>query len=256
MKKHIAIIVAVLALTPVWAFAQSVHFKAADESVAFRVYNGYSSALTITVTNGGAENDITFSNSEATNTVDGSGNTDTVGELQAAIVALTNGWTGGARLIVDSSTSLTNDSTDGELLNGTYTAAASNWVDVLWDTSACKFYQVSFPSVPVFDHNGDEIKKSQRSPVAFTIDRVYGYPDGTGNVTLDIYVDGNLKYRNVTISPTYALGVGDSGTNVTVDAVTIDVSPGIPVGSQDSAIVRATRATTATTGNIGVIAKQ
>ena len=39
MNKISAIIVAVFALT-ISVIAQSVHFKAADESVAFRVYNG------------------------------------------------------------------------------------------------------------------------------------------------------------------------------------------------------------------------
>lgn len=187
------------------------------------------------------------------NGVDGSGNTDTIAELAAAIVALTNA-SNEAKLIVDQSQSLSTDSTDGELLAGTYTAAAGEWLEVLWDTSACLFYQVSFPKAPFFDASGNEIVKGQRVPVPFNIDKVFGEPTGTGNVTLSVYVDGSTKYTKTYTSPFYVLGAG--GTNVASQVINIDESPGIPVGSQNAVIIRAARATTATTGNLGTVVKQ
>lgn len=254
MKKITAIIVAICGLAAFAVNAQTYHFNAADESVAFRIYNGYADTLTVVITNSGAENDISFTVGSDENEVDGSGNTDTIAEIQAAIVALTNGWTGGARLTVDASTSLGTDSTDGELLNGTYTAASGEWLSVLWDTSVAKFYQVSFNDEPQFDYAGNEILKNRARAGKFTIDRIYGEPTGTGNVTLSIYLDGSLAWQKTYESPYYVLGAG--GTNAAVNTITIDEAPGIPVGPQQGAIVRATRATTATTGNIGVIANQ
>lgn len=248
MKKF-SIIAVVLGLLGFNALAGTVHYEGADSSAAFRIWNGYTGSVVVVITTNGAGNNMSVTVDGLANTVDGSGSTDTIAELGAAIAAVTN-TDGEAKLTVDTSVSLSTDSTDGELLDGTYTGAANAWLEIPWDTSACLFYQVAFPQSPIFDVNGAD---QGRVPVPFTISKVQGFPTGTGNVTLSIYVDGSAQYSRVYTSPVYQLGAG--GTNVADASVVIDIAPGIPVGSQKSVIVRAARATTATTGNLSIIAE-
>jgi len=246
------IISAVIALFAAFgAQAQTVHYNGTDDTVpAFKVYNGYTGTLSMVVSGSGTQILVTVDGLE--NTVDGSGNTDTIAEIQAAIVAVTN-TSGTASLVVDSSYSLSTDSTDGELLDGTYTAVAGAWASVPYDTSAAKFYQVAIPSRdPKFDRSGDEILAGRIPAVSFNVKRAYGNPTGTGNATLKVYVDGTEKYSQV-YPEGYVLGLG--GTNALNSVIEVSEELDLPVGAQDSVIVRILRASTAAGGNAGFIAE-
>lgn len=160
--------------------------------------------------------------------------------------------------------------TSGDSATATYFVAASSttitreWSKVLkWDTSTCLHYDACI--------NPGATDK----PVGgYLIDRIFGSPDGTGNVTLSVYADGTKRYQRTFTSPTYDVGATGlvipyayGGTNeaaaigyytntlytadntVTLD---VDLGSGIFVGSGEPGFVRATRATTATTGGLGV----
>jgi len=252
--KFISIIAAILVCAATAALSQTVHYESgADATAAFRIYNGYTGNVVVVITTNGAGANMSATVDGNANTIDGSGNTDTIAELAAAFAAVTNA-DGDAKLTLDTSVSLAADSTDGELLDGSYTGAPNAWLDIPWDTSAALFYQVALPKVPFFDSDGDVIAAGDRGSVPFKVKKVFGNPTGTGNVTLTIYVDGTAKYSRIYESPVYMLGAG--GTNVASTTVWLNDAPEIPVGSQSAVIVRAARATTATTGNIGIIAEQ
>jgi len=250
MKKYlIAGLVALFAAFG--AQAQTVHYNGTDDTVpAFKIWNGYDNAMTIAITGGGTGFVVTVDSNA--NTINGDGATDTVAELVPLLIAVTNA-ANEAKLVVDASYALGADSTDGELLSGVYTGAAGSWLSIPWDTSAAKFYQVAIPSRdPKFDRSGNEIRDGKIPAVSFSLNRVYGQPTGTGAATLKVYVDGAEKYSE-SIPEAYELGAG--GTNVLNSTITFSRDLGIPVGAQDSVIVRASRATTAAGGNIGFIAE-
>jgi hypothetical protein len=251
MKKSI-IIAAIAALFALGAQAQSIHYNGTDDTVpAIKVYNGYAGALSIVVSGSGTGLVVTVDS--LANAINGDGNDDTVAELAAVIQAVTN-TSGQAKLVVDTSWALGTDSTDAELLNGTYTAASGAWATIPWDTSAAKFYQVAIPSRdPIHDRNGDQILAGRYPATAFNVVRIYGQPTGTGSATVKAYVNGSEVFSKV-IAESYVLGAG--GTNVLDSVINVDESVTIPVPAQDGVIVRASRATTAAGGNIGFVAEQ
>lgn len=246
--KNIILAVALFAIAACTPAIADNYFETADSSPAFRVWNGGTGVVVVAITTNGAGADMSVTTDGLATTIDGSGNTDTIAELGAAVAACTN-RDGTFTLTVDTSTSLAADSTDGELLDGVYTGAANAWLEIPWDTSAALHYSVSRPQAPLFAR-GTVIDRAGVA-VGGKVSRVYGEPTGTGNVTLSIYVAGSLKYQKTYVSPQYVLGAGN--TNVADAVVSLDVEPGIPYGPQDAVIVRAARATTATTGNLGVI---
>jgi hypothetical protein len=121
-----------------------------------------------------------------------------------------------------------------------------------WDTSVDLHYSVVPQTIvgdTVFEPSGGG-----------TIDTITGAPVGTGNVTVKVYEDGTEIWSTDTIiSPFYAMPatVNYTGvvTSVTHPELNLDLKPGIPMGQGKTYMVRATRATTATTGGIGVIVK-
>lgn len=232
MKKCLFTITALIALVA-FANAQSIHYYAADEAPALRIYNGDADeTLTVTISSGGAAADMTAVIGSTTNTIDGSGNDDTVAELAALFAACTNS-SGSAALTVDTDCVVaTTESTDGELLDGTYTATAGNWVDIPWDTSDVVHYDVYVP---------DSAAGGLRTP-KLTLKNIYGSVTGTGAVTLSVYLDGTLVWQK-NMPEVY------ESTNNTA-TVALPVVPDIPVGDK-AVLIRAVRATTATTGMLG-----
>ena len=97
------------------------------------------------------------------------------------------------------------------------------------------------------------------------LSKIYGDPLGTGNVGLSVYIDSGSGYTQVygkTItSPVYVPDSMASITNVTtaVNVVGVDESLafgtvyGLRIPQNAKCLVRATRATTATTGGIGAL---
>jgi len=85
---------------------------------------------------------------------------------------------------------------------------------------------------------------------------IYGNCVGTGDITVNVYVDGVEKFEKVIVSP------GTTGANTNLnDVVTVGqlniVIPGkgIYVGPTQRCLVRATMASTATSGSIGAMYK-
>lgn len=231
---------AVMVLLAGQAVAGSIVSKAYDAGIALRVKNSFTGDLSIVVATNGEHIVITCDGNATTLTAGTS--YDTISELAAGIAACTN-TSGEASLTVNAEPSLAADSTDEELLDGTYTAVSGKWLNLLWDTSAAKHYSVYLPS-----------RTYQTGVGAYRVSRVVGEPTGTGDVTLSIYKAGTLVNRQVITSPIYVPGTGGATNSYTADnTVNVDWDVGIPFGGDEAVIVRAARATTATTGILGAV---
>ena len=243
MKKVISYLVLALFAMTINAGAQTF-FATADSSPALRVYNAYTGTATIVIQGTGGTQYVA--------TVDGLATTisakTNIALLGAAIAAVTN-TSGTANLLVDTSVSLAGDTTVTAIQAGGYTAAPNSWVSIPWDTSQCLHYDASIQRGPAFKP-GTMTDVSGRWSIGGRINRINGDITGTGDVTVSVYVNGVLKYQRVQTSPIYVQPA--NGTNYTADAsVVLHDAPDIAFGAQDSVIVRAARASTATTGNIG-----
>jgi len=238
MKTYIKIlaIVAILFAFCIPVDAGSV-WNAADTASPFAVrFKDADVTGTITITS----NTFVMVDDDNTNTITIATAYNTLSEIVAGINAATNTsgdknfeavyWAGIA----------------GDTVNTNYmetlaaTTLSKEWnYDVEWDTSTCLHYD-SAVGVMVGD-----------TPVAAgKINHIFGDPVGTGNVTISIYVDGSTKWSRLITSPVY-VATAVSTTNVAEASAAFDFVVDIPVGSQP-AFVRAARATTATTGGIGI----
>lgn len=199
--------------------AQDIVYSAADANVAFTIKNSGSVAATFNVDGAGAGTNTLVVGS-VTNSIDGSGTTvDTLTELATAIRACTNS-AGEFPFTVDTGMSLLADSTDGELLTGAYTVAASGSGNVVWDTSAALFYSV-------YASRGDA-------------KLIFGTPTGTGTLTLNVYSGGALVWTRLVASSNTSVYVEENFEGVT-----------LPTGARTMA--RYVCGTTATTGNMGIV---
>jgi len=241
----IAVALASVFLVSGSVMAAQIISKVEDASVALRVKNGYDTTLTIVVT--GAGTNLTVACDAHTNTVNGDvAACDIISELDAAILACTNA-AGTASLTINAEPSLAADSTDGELLDGTYTAAEGKWLELLWDTSAHLSLDLYFPS-----------RTYQTGVSAYILDKVQALPTGTGDVTASVYKNGTLIASKVITSPSYVLPetLLTGGTNIntntlgTVATVNLDWEVDMPFTGKDAVIIRAARATTLTAGVI------
>lgn len=218
------------------AFAGSI-WNSYDSAAPFVIkYKDAAKVGTIQITATG----IVLVDDGNTSTLAYSASEDTLEEVLAWIQAQTNAtgtknfetviWAGlGADLV-----------TNGYLVVSAADTLTTEWdYDVKWDTSNCLHYDsaagVMVGSTPV---------------QAGKIGRVFGDPVGTGNVTLSVYVDGSVKWSRLITSPVY-VKAADNTTNVADASSAFDYEVNIDVGTQP-AFVRAARATTATTGGIGL----
>ena len=238
MNKGLKILtIAVLACSvTIAAFAGSV-WNAADTASPFAIrFKDADVTGTLTVTS----NTFVMVDDSNTNTITIAAAYNTLSEVIAGINAATNTsgvknfeavyWAG-----IAADTVLTNYVDD---LAATTLTRQWNF-DVEWDTSVCLHYDSAVGTLV------------GTTPVAAgKIDHIFGDPIGTGDVTLTVYVDGSTKWSRLITSPTYASG--SLYTNMVAEpSVVFDFEVNIPVGSQP-AFVRAARATTATTGGIGI----
>jgi hypothetical protein len=234
MKKSLfTLFIALFALMSI-GFADSIHTTTADTSIALRFKNfGAEDAVFNFDAGDSATNNITIGST--VNTLDFSGaGADTIVEIAALIAAVTNS-AGVPVLLMDTRCALGTDSTDDELLDTqTITVPAKvgsveSWGELLWDTSVHLSYDIYIPAA-LQDPN------KVRSPL--DIDHIYGNPLGTGDGTLSIYIGGELAWQ-------YQMPELFAATN----AVRAEVQ--IPA-LKESVLIRAARATTATTGHVGV----
>jgi len=243
--KRTATVIGILLIAAICGYAQQSHFEQydADGGPAMRVYNGFDETLTISIYAAGASatNEVTCDGN--VQNIDGSGtDVDTITEFAAAISACTNA-TGNASLVVDKDCALDTDSTDGELLDGTYTAVSGAWLEIPWDTSEALIYSVYQPGSIIIDG----VNKGAPGSSPYRITQVNGNPAGTGAVTLNIYVEQTKVWESVLNVERYCTGTN----SVSLTTVNLPKDMNVRVGAEQGAFVRATRATTATTGNLG-----
>jgi len=240
-------IMAAMILVSGQVWAAQIISKVEDASVALRIKNGYDTTLTWVITASGMTNTITAGGVAGQTIINtGTGTNDTIVLLAASASALTNA-SGTTSLTVNAEPSLAADSVDDELLDGTYTAAAGEWLELLWDTSAHLSLDLYFPS-----------RTYQTGVSAYILDKVQALPTGTGDVTASVYKNGTLIASKVITSPSYVLPetLLTGGTNIntntlgTVATVNLDWELDMPFTGKDAVIVRATRATTLTAGVI------
>ena len=213
-------------------------FYTHDAAPAIRVNNTGSEVVSIVVTGGGTNVAVTIG--ATLNNINGDGDTDTVAELGAAIAACTNS-AGKKVLSVDTACAVaTTESTDGELLDATTTIYGGQWGHIKWDTSDVKHYRAYVPKASKGAGRGGKY-----------IDSVYGNVGGTGDVTIKGYIDGTEVFESYVVSPTYVKAL-DNNTNTVNNIVVIDIPVGVYVGQDQAFVLSADRATTGTTGGVGI----
>ena len=243
MKKVLLACLITLVASAVFAADYARVWTAADSSPAIRIKNGYTGNITLAVTNATLGNVDVSDGTTASNIVVTA--LTTISQMAGYIAAYTNA-SGQKYLTVDYNCSLAADVCSNQLLQVTTTNAPGKWATGLkWDTSACLFYSAYLPAVE--DGGTDGYK---------TLDSIHGDIKGTGNITLNVYADGVKVYQKVVVSPTYVRGSEGSTTNVTtadeVGPAQILEKLAIPLGASEGVFVRAVRATTATTGGVGI----
>ena len=218
---------------------------AADASPAVWVKNTFSESVSCVVT--GDSGTITIVVGTHTNTIDASGTSvDTVTELESAILAVTNS-AGKTGFDIFRCAAAGLETIDDELLVTTTTlSAGSAGGIVLWDTSDTKHYRAYIPP------SGGGASRSQ-----LLIESVYGNVKGTGVISMKSYTIRNnaasdVDYKEI-VSPAYVPSV----TNVTntadeVGPGSLDMGLDLIVGKDHGFLLSADRATTATTGGIGL----
>lgn len=219
--------------------ADSIHVTTADTSIALRFKNTGTELATINIDAGdSATNNVTIGSTVTTLDFSGAG-ADTIVEISALIAAAKNS-AGIPVLIADARCALGTDSTDDELLDTQAIAIAAkvgskeSWGEILWDTSVHLSYDVYIPAA-------NQAPSGTRTSIDLA--QLYGNPIGTGAGLASIYLDGTLAWQ-VALPEVFAYS-----NNTATVAIPIDVD--IPAITE-SVLVRVARATTATTGMVGV----
>jgi len=224
-------------------------YEAEDSSPVIRILNGYSDDATFSFTRSAATGDwaIVVGDTTATFINPYAGGTATVAELVSWITSFTNAE-GGNRLTVDADPSISSSSVSNVMVLASQTIKQGKWGEPFhYDTSLAKFYSVYLPGADVGGQGGVDRK----------IKKIYGSIGGTGSITINTYLNGTEYGERIIVSPAYVSGVA-SATNVSdeVGPGILDLLDEIPFGNTDNLLIKATRATTGTTGGIGVIVKQ
>jgi hypothetical protein len=254
MMKYVKYIMLVVLLAGS-AFAgpkgENQKFYAADASPAVWVQNTFNEDVTGAVT--GVNGTITITVGSTANTIDASGTSvDTIAELEAAIKAVTNS-AGKTGLDVYRAAAAGTESIDEELLatSLTITKGSSGGI-VLWDTSATKHYRAYMPPSDGGASRGQLKIKS-----------VYGDVKGTGTITMKAYTIRNAAATQIDmkefVSPIYLNALSTNGLNTVADEIgpgVIDIDLDHQISATQGYLFSADRATTGTTGGIGIRTEQ
>lgn len=217
-------------------------YNEADEAYALSVkYSGDSdnatiicTTQTIAVADGTVTNTIALTNTMAY----------TLGDLQDS----TNS-AGNRNFTFDYYSSLSTDSLSNKLLAGVATLDVKDgkvYRTAKIDTSYSKTYDVT--RSPVKLANGIS------GSAAATLTGITGNITGTGDATISVYVDGDKMWENVEQSPVFST---EDGSIFTTNAiVNLNKEVNMRIGKGKRVHVRATRATTATTGGLGAVFTQ
>lgn len=237
-----------LLLCAVTVFADGYKYTAYDSGKAIRIkYEPDNSTNTATITVAAAA--VTLASpdvitGQGTNTLGAGLACTNVGDLIRNIQAITNA-TGFHPFEVHAWNALSADPVSNLFVAASAdTLTHKTWeYHCAWDTSASTNYGVVASSMV-----GDSVLGG------FTIDSVKGEPDGTGNLTLRVYEDGTVIWKKTVTSPYYVPALGGSLSNyAAITTVTLDQPVGIPADNGKTYLIRATRATSATTGGLGVL---
>lgn len=220
-------------------------YRTHDDSPALRIHNTSKYKCVITIAGDSNSGNTVVIGSTST-TVDMSGTAiDTIAELAAAIEAATDDDSK-TPLEVESYTgaAATSESVDDELMVEAVTIEAGDWGELEWDTSDTKHYGAYVPRAQDGNARGTVRVKS-----------VYGSIGGTGDITLVGYLNQVECFRKVIDSPIYKWSAAGTTETWAADDVTpgeIDIPVDIIVGTDKGFLMRASRATTGTTGGIGI----
>jgi len=240
MKNRMKIGIALLSMIVLASVASAEQrglykFAEADKTPAMRIkYNG--SASTATFTN----STTAFVVVDDTVTSTESRSAGTYANLASTVLAATNS-AGKKNFEIEYVGAIAADVYSNNVIAATATVDLTDgkWHNIgLMDTSAIIAYPVGVPGSDVGN---------------FYVDSIYGNLTGTGDITLDVYIDGAKVWENYIVSPTYSSSDGSIYLTNNIVSVNIELPSGIMASSGKPVAVRATRATTATTGNLGVI---
>ena len=227
------------------AEAEDVVYKQEDKSIALRVKNTFDEKVRIVIDAGdGAGNYVVVGS--ISNNIDWAGLTpEDISGCSTSLAAVVNSETN-TGLVIDTECSLDADSTDDELLDAQdITIQPGDWGNILWDTGTHLSFDVYIPGSKVGGTAGPK-----------TIKGIYGNLGGTGNITVNIYKDQVEKYERVIVSPVYLLSAGSPLTNTAaadvIGPAQIDIEMDFPVKNSENCLIRAARASSATTGSLGV----
>lgn len=255
--KRMIVSVITAAILPLVGFGAAedeafVLYNQEDASAAIRIHNGYKQPVTfVWLTAGSNANnrvEVKESNgSKTTNLVSTLASTNTISELVTAMASISNA-AGEKLLTIDANCSLSDDEFSTRVLTETNTIQAGAWGRAAtWDTSVALHYNVYLPG-KIEESGGQESRKVVRN--------WYGLPGGYGDVTLNIYHDGVEKYASTIRSPVWlisntntAAAGGDYASN---NVVVLDQMINWPCPRRTDVLFRATRASTATTGGLGI----
>ena len=245
LKGMLLIGLAVLVAVPA-VFADGSAWKAQDAEYTLRIkYEPSVSTYAATVQVTTAFIKITGPDLSATHS-NVFGPTETFGDVAGAVDAITNA--SGTRcfdaqvwgaLSTDIPSNKVIASSAAAIVNNTWTGYAID------DTSGTKDYRIVTDGITMDQLGG------------YKVLGVMGEPGGTGNVTVKVYDDDTLLYQKTHVSPTYTLPSSVNYTGVVTqtadNVVSIDaVLPPIYIPRGSKGMIEATRATTGTTGGIGV----
>jgi hypothetical protein len=250
MKKTNMIVSAVISLALLAGSALAAGnagsvWKAADGEYAFQIkYTPSDSDNVATVQVAAAA--ITFSGQDVASGTINLTAAYKASDVVSAISALTN--TAGTKCFQAMYwASIAADTVSNKLVAASATALTSDlWTKMgAWDTSGVLHYDAATTKHP-------DYKLSHR------ITGLMGEPSGTGALTLTVYENGVVKYLRTITSPYYTKPATENMTGTVTNVVNNDVpidgvsfGTGIEIGAGYVGFVRASRATTATTGGIG-----
>lgn len=249
MKKYMKMVLSIAAVMglSVAAFAADplpgvVSYVTDNISPAFRVkYNG-SAASTVTVTT----NTIVLVDGDVSNTIN---ITNVASYVLSDMKAATN-IAGKMNFAVEYVGAISSDSLTGNVL----AASAASLADGQWHEVA--FINTSRQLQWNACSYGDNVPERW-------LTSIYGYPLGTGDATVTVYIDQGSGYKEADkffqTSPMYVPGSMASITNTSAADATVvinkqyskDLIYGLRVPQKAKCLVRAARATTAGSGSIG-----
>ena len=249
MKKLVISGLALLVAAGVYAGlkGETQIYYTSDAAPAIRIHNTSDETVVITITGDSASDDTVVIGSTST-TLDLSGAAiDTIAELQAAIEACADSDSKTPLETESYCAAATSEAIDDELLAEAVTIRPGEWGALHWDTSDTMHYRASVPKSEHGSKRGSMVVKS-----------VYGSAGGTGDITVVGYINRSEVFRKVIESPVYAwsaAGTTETWASDDVSMGNIEIPLDIVVAPSDCFLVSVDRATTGTTGGIGLRVK-